>query len=159
MKGLKCRYLALEDLPTSYDIRNIKGINFATINKNQHIPQYCGSCWAQVRPCHAGPTSDSPRIFRSKVWCKRGVVLPGNDFGAIRSHQPAPPKPLPGNRPGGPGAAPVGTDRAEMGWAVRQAIRQQHDACPDTELALTRSPRAGNYQLCDGQRHARVSWR
>lgn len=34
------------EIPESYDIRNIDGKNFATVDKNQHIPTYCGSCWA-----------------------------------------------------------------------------------------------------------------
>lgn len=35
-----------KEIPASYDIRNINGKSYATIDKNQHIPQYCGSCWA-----------------------------------------------------------------------------------------------------------------
>ena len=39
-------YLDHKDLPTNFTWQNVHGISYTTKSLNQHIPQYCGSCWA-----------------------------------------------------------------------------------------------------------------
>lgn len=43
---LPSEYLKIEDLPSTFVWNNIDGVNYATLARNQHVPQYCGSCWA-----------------------------------------------------------------------------------------------------------------
>ncbi|GAQ86878.1 Cysteine proteinases superfamily protein [Klebsormidium nitens] len=58
-------YLKPEDIPTSYDIRNLSGVNYATANRNQHIPSYCGSCWAHGT---SSALSDRIALHRKGAW-------------------------------------------------------------------------------------------
>mmetsp|Transcript_21833 Transcript_21833/g.49660 ORF Transcript_21833/g.49660 Transcript_21833/m.49660 type:complete len:246 (-) Transcript_21833:586-1323(-) len=39
-------YLKDDDLPRSFSWHDVEGISYLTKSLNQHIPQYCGSCWA-----------------------------------------------------------------------------------------------------------------
>lgn len=39
-------YLDSKDLPDAFTWCDKDGVNYCTMSRNQHIPQYCGSCWA-----------------------------------------------------------------------------------------------------------------
>lgn len=44
---------------------NVNNTNFLTLVKNQHIPVYCGSCWAQAA---SSAMSDRIKIMRNAQW-------------------------------------------------------------------------------------------
>ena len=50
-------YLKEKDIPREFFWGNVSGISYLTHSLNQHIPQYCGSCWA-----HSSMSSLADRI-------------------------------------------------------------------------------------------------
>lgn len=46
MSPLPHTYLAVEHIPENHDWDNVDGKSYLTKHLNQHIPHYCGSCWA-----------------------------------------------------------------------------------------------------------------
>ena len=53
------------EVPDQWLWNDIRGSNLLTTVRQQHIPQYCGSCWAQAA---ASSLSDRIKIARAGVW-------------------------------------------------------------------------------------------
>jgi len=71
-----------ESMPASFSWGNMNGTNYLTPIRNQHIPVYCGSCWAM------GSTSalsdrlnilDGPSKMRQYMLSVQNVLSCGND--------------------------------------------------------------------------------
>lgn len=57
--------LPLNDIPSSWDWRNVSGVNYLTPTINQHLPVYCGACYAVAQ---ATTLADRMRIARGRAW-------------------------------------------------------------------------------------------
>jgi len=56
---------AVSNLPSQWNWNNIEGTNYVTNVRNQHVPQYCGSCWAHAA---TSAISDRIKIARKAAW-------------------------------------------------------------------------------------------
>jgi len=45
LSALPHTYTRENELPRNFDWRNVDGVNYVTVDLNQHAPVYCGSCW------------------------------------------------------------------------------------------------------------------
>jgi len=57
--------VSTESLPEKFDWRNIDGRSFVVPDVNQHIPQYCGSCWIHGT---VSQLNDRIKILRNARW-------------------------------------------------------------------------------------------
>jgi cathepsin X len=55
----------LVELPDSFDWRDVNGKSFASVPRNQHIPHYCGACWAFAS---LSTLNDRIKIMRKDAW-------------------------------------------------------------------------------------------
>ena len=82
-----------DELPDVADWRNMDGKNYLSWNKNQHIPQYCGSCWAQGSTSAIAdrfnilnkdiPSSPVALDAQTIVNCQAGGSCDGGNPGAV----------------------------------------------------------------------------
>lgn len=55
----------MENIPENFTWANVSGVNFINNVWNQHIPEYCGSCWAFAA---TDVINDRIKIMRNAAW-------------------------------------------------------------------------------------------
>lgn len=94
---------ATSTLPESFSWKSVDGINYVTRMRNQHIPTYCGSCWA-----HGTVSSLADRIKIDRM--KKNLVGPDLDLSiqAVLNN-------------GGGGSCHGGNPTAAYAWIKKQS--------------------------------------
>jgi len=59
-------------VPDTFSWANVNGTNWLTPSRNQHIPQYCGSCWAMSA---TSVLADRMKIMRNAQWPEYMVAV------------------------------------------------------------------------------------
>jgi len=84
--------LAPEKYPDDFTWCDKDGVNYCTMSRNQHIPQYCGSCWAhgalsaladRVKIARGGKGIDINPSVQHILNCNAGGSCHGGDSGAL----------------------------------------------------------------------------
>ena len=65
MEQYQTTHVVNESLPQSFSWSDVEGVNYLTKNLNQHIPVYCGRCWAHGS---ISALSDRIKIARKAAW-------------------------------------------------------------------------------------------
>uniref|UniRef100_A0A7S1FPZ0 Peptidase C1A papain C-terminal domain-containing protein n=1 Tax=Corethron hystrix TaxID=216773 RepID=A0A7S1FPZ0_9STRA len=86
-------YVGADELPAAFNWRDVDGVSYVTKSLNQHLPQYCGSCWAHAALSvlgdrikiaqKAGAKSEINLSIQHVLNCGKGVA--GSCYGGLSS--------------------------------------------------------------------------
>ena len=136
-------YVSRDAVPKEYDIRNLNGISYASIDRNQHIPQYCGSCWAQGS---SSALSDRLALLTDNLFPEVDLAPQVQlDFLIAHLHHEC--------------LVLVSLTAAPV--CPAQGVYCLHSACSDIKVMALRSLSAdvGSGRLCEGQWNQWLQWR